>query len=88
MSILISSSMQAGQLGTRSYNLRSTGSMLRGTFVLRRHIWHCDGIVEETMRAYKGNFIRRSGRVNDYFVSKAIDSMAKKPAKLEIMARK
>ena len=51
-------------------------------------IYHCDGIVEETMRAYKGNFIRRSGRVNDYFVSKAIDSMAKKPAKLEIMARK
>ena len=49
---------------------------------------NCDGIVEETMRAYKGNFIRRSGRVNDYFVSKAIDSMAKKPAKLEIMARK
>ena len=67
--------------------------MLRGTFVLRRHIWlvltyHCDGIVEETMRAYKGNYIRRSGRVNDYFVSKAIHSMAKKPAKLEIMARK
>ena len=24
---------------SRSYNLRSTGSMLRGTFVLRRHIW-------------------------------------------------
>ena len=46
-------------------------------------IYHCDGVVEETMRAYKG-----SGRVNDYFVSKAIDSQAMKPAKLAIMARK
>ena len=51
-------------------------------------IYHCDGVVEETMRAYKGNFIRRSGRVNDYFVSKAIDSQAMKPAKLANMARK
>ena len=48
-------------------------------------IYHCD---EETMKVYKGNFIRRSGRVNDYFVSKAIDSQAMKPAKLAIMARK
>ena len=40
--------------------------------------YHCDGVVGEAMRAYKGNFIRRSGRVNDYFVSKAIDSEAKK----------
>ena len=32
-------------------------------------IYHCDGVVGEAMRMYKGNFIRRSGRVNDYFVS-------------------
>ena len=50
-------------------------------------IYHCDGVVGEAMRMYKGNFIRRSGRVNDYFVSKAIDSEAKKPAKLVIMAK-
>ena len=31
--------------------------------------------------------IRRSGRVKDYLVSKAIDSEAKKPAKLVIMAK-
>ena len=51
------------------------------------NIYHCDGVVGEAMRMYKGNFIRRSGRVNDYFVSKAIDSEAKKPAKLVIMAK-
>ena len=50
-------------------------------------LYHCDGVVGEAMRAYKGNFITRSGRVNDYFVSKAIDSEAKKPAKLVIMAK-
>ena len=37
------------------------------------------------MRTYKGNFIRRSGRVKDYIVSKAIDSEARKPAKLKVM---
>ena len=51
-------------------------------------IYHCDGVVGEAMRMYKGNFIRRSGRVNDYFVSKAIDTKSKNPAKLVIMARK
>ena len=40
------------------------------------------------MKAYKGNFIRRSGRVKDYFVSKAIDSGVKKLAKLKYMAKK
>ena len=39
------------------------------------------------MKAYKGNFIRRSGRVKDYFVSKAIDSEVRKPAKLKYMAK-
>ena len=39
------------------------------------------------MKAYKGNFIRRSGRLKDYFVSKAIDSRVKKPTKLKYMAK-
>ena len=39
------------------------------------------------MKAYKGNFIKRSGRVKDYFVSKAIDSEVRKPAKLKYMAK-
>ena len=48
-------------------------------------IYHCDDVVGEAMRTYKGNFIRRSGRVKDYIVSKAIDSEARKPAKLKVM---
>ena len=35
----------------RSYNLRSTGSMLRGTFVLRRHIWLVLTRAVDTMQA-------------------------------------
>ena len=27
-------------------------------------IYHCDDVVEKTMHTYKGNFIRRGGRVN------------------------
>ena len=50
-------------------------------------IYHCDGVVREAMKAYKGNFIRRSGKVKDYLVSKAIDSEVKKPAKLKYMAK-
>ena len=38
-------------LQTRSYNLRSTGSMLRGTFVLRRHIWLVLTRAVDTMQA-------------------------------------
>ena len=38
-------------------------------------------------KQYKGNFIRRSGRVRNYFVSTAINSEAKKAAKLVIMAK-
>ena len=49
-------------------------------------IYHCDGVVREAMKSYKGNFIRRSGRVNDYLVSKAVDSAVKNPAKLKMMA--
>ena len=49
-------------------------------------IYHCDGVVREAMKAYKGNFIR-SGKVKDYLVSKAIDSEVKKPAKLKYMAK-
>ena len=48
-------------------------------------LYHCDDVVGEAMRTYKGNFIRRSGRVKDYIVSKAIDSEARKPAKLKVM---
>ena len=49
--------------------------------------YHCDGVVREAMKVYKGNFIRRSGKVKDYLVSKAIDSEVKKPAKLKYMAK-
>ena len=51
-------------------------------------IYHCDDVVEKTMNTYKGNFIRRSGRVNTYLVSKAVDSEVKKPPRLQIMAKK
>ena len=50
-------------------------------------IYHCDGVLREAMKVYKGNFIRRSGKVKDYLVSKAIDSEVKKPAKLKYMAK-
>ena len=54
----------------------------------REDICHCDDVVEKTMNTYKGNFNRRSGRVNTYLVSKAVDSEVKKPPRLQIMAKK
>ncbi len=61
---------------------------------MRGHIWLVPirvvdakpDIVRST-QTDKQNFIRRSGKVKDYLVSKAIDSEVKKPAKLKYMAK-
>jgi hypothetical protein len=58
-------------------------------------IVHCDPVVKEALANYwsqskqlgnrNGHFIRRSEDINTYVISKAVDSMKKKPAKLDVM---
>ena len=48
---------------------------------------HCEGIVREAIRVGEGggHFIRRGGNIKSYGVSKAVDSLVKKPPKVPFM---
>jgi hypothetical protein len=48
---------------------------------------HCEGIVKEAIREGEGggHFIRRSENIKSYSVSKAVDTLANKPAKVPFM---
>ena len=48
---------------------------------------HCEGIVKEAIKEGLGggHFIRRSQNIKTYKVSKAVDSLVNKPAKVPFM---
>ena len=56
---------------------------------------HCDPLVREALSSYcssykrkgfsDGHFVRRSENINPYLVSKTVDNIVNKPAKLPVM---